>query len=293
MIELSNNNYDKIYKKLNTPWVESPIFNQIKGYKNTNPKLLKLAEKFNRDGYIVIDLGLSKKTINDTIQDIKDHAIKPNSKKNPDIYHYNESPRIIEAYKTSKKIKNLCLNKKIINLLKFFYEKKPIPFNSINFLKGTDQPFHSDYIHFSSSPHKYLAAAWIALEKTDEYNGPLQVVPGSHKLDLIDYSLFGLKKPASLKELSKFYSIYENYIKDLIKCKKIKTKTIKMKEGQALIWAANILHGGKKIIDKNRTRFSQVTHYHFDKCNFIYNPGFSDPMNGVFAYRNLKDLAIK
>ena len=46
----------------------------------TNPKLLKLAEKFNRDGYIVIDLGLSKKTIINTIQDIKDHAIKQNTK---------------------------------------------------------------------------------------------------------------------------------------------------------------------------------------------------------------------
>ena len=81
MNKLSNYNYDKIYKKLNTPWVESPIFNQIKNYKKKNPKLLKLAEKFNRDGYIVIDLGLSKKTISNTIQDIKDHAIKQNTKK--------------------------------------------------------------------------------------------------------------------------------------------------------------------------------------------------------------------
>ncbi len=286
-------NYNKLYEKLNIPWVESPLFDQIKKTRQENSKLFKLAEKFNRDGYVVIDLGLSKKTIKQIIQDTKDLAVKSSTKKNPDIYHYNESPRIIEAYKTSKKIKNLCLNKKILALLKYFYEKKPVPINSINFLRGTDQPLHSDYIHFSSSPHKYLAAAWIALEKTDESNGPLQVIPGSHKFDIIDYSLFGLKKPTTMKELSKFYSIYENYIRDLLKCKKIKTKTIKMKEGQALIWAANILHGGKKIKNKKKTRFSQVTHYHFDKCNFIYNPGFSDPMNGMFAYRNLKELAIK
>tara|TARA_Y200000002_G_C22679925_1_gene663601 strand:- start:200 stop:1063 length:864 start_codon:yes stop_codon:yes gene_type:complete len=286
-------NYSKLYKKLNVPWVESPLFDQVKKTKQKNSELLKLAEKFNRNGYVIIDLGLSKKTIKQIIQDTKNLAVKSSTKKNPDIYHYNESPRIIEAYKTSKKIKDLCLNKKILALLKYFYEKKPVPINSINFLRGTDQPLHSDYIHFSSSPHKYLAAAWVALEKTDESNGPLQVVPGSHKLDIVDYSLFGLKKPTTMKELSKFYSVYENYIRDLLKCKKIKTKTIKMKEGQALIWAANILHGGKKIQDKKKTRFSQVTHYHFDKCNFIYNPGFSDPMNGMFAYRNLKELAIK
>ena len=260
-------NYNKLYEKLNIPWVESPLFDQIKKTRQENSKLFKLAEKFNRDGYVVIDLGLSKKTIKQIIQDTKDLAVKSSTKKNPDIYHYNESPRIIEAYKTSKEIKNLCLNKKILALLKYFYEKKPVPINSINFLRGTDQPLHSDYIHFSSSPHKYLAAAWIALEKTDDSNGPLQVIPGSHKFDIIDYSLFGLKKPTTMKELSKFYSIYENYIRDLLKCKKIK--------------------------NKKKTRFSQVTHYHFDKCNFIYNPGFSDPMNGMFAYRNLKELAIK
>ena len=31
-----------------------------------------------------------------------------------------------------------------------------------------------------------------------------------------------------------------------------------------MIWAANLLHGGKKIIDQSRTRFSQVIHYHFE-----------------------------
>ena len=105
MIELSNNNYDKIYKKLNTPWVESPIFNQIKGYKITNPKLLKLAEKFNRDGYIVIDLGLSKKTINDTIQDIKDHAIKPNSKKIQTFIIIMKVQGLLKLIKLQKKLK--------------------------------------------------------------------------------------------------------------------------------------------------------------------------------------------
>ena len=48
----------------------------------------------------------------------------------------------------SKTIKELALNKKILTLLNFLYRKKPVPINTINFIKGSDQPLHSDYIHF-------------------------------------------------------------------------------------------------------------------------------------------------
>lgn len=280
----------KRFLKLNTPWVESPLFNHQAKYKDK--QFLELAKKFNKDGYVVIDLKLKKKEINQLINDIKELAMDKNVKKNPKIYHYNDSPRIIEGFKKKQSIKKLCKNKYILKILKYFYEKKPIPINSINFIKGSDQPLHSDYIHFSSYPHKYLSAAWVALESTDDKNGPLVVVPGSHKFNLIDYSIFGLKTPKSLQELSKFYKIYENYIEELIKAQKIKPRTIRLKPGEALIWAANLLHGGKKIIDQSRTRFSQVIHYHFEKCDFIYNPGFSDISKGQYALRNLDKLKI-
>ncbi|MDB9940752.1 phytanoyl-CoA dioxygenase family protein [Candidatus Pelagibacter sp.] len=275
---------------LNTPWVESELFGDNLKYKEK--KFIKYAKKFNKDGYVVIDLKVSKKDLKKTIEDISNLAKAESVKKNPKIYHYNKNPRIVEGYKKFKSIKNLCKNKEIINILKYFYEKKPIPINSINFIKGTDQPLHSDYIHFSSMPHKYLCAAWIALEKTDEKNGPIIVVPGSHKFDLVDYSLFNLKTPTSMQELSRFYKVYETYVNKLVKLKKIKTKTLKLQPGQAVIWAANLLHGGKKIIDQSRTRFSQVIHYHFDKCDFVYNPGFSNVSKGQYALRNLDKLKI-
>jgi ectoine hydroxylase-related dioxygenase (phytanoyl-CoA dioxygenase family) len=280
------------FEKMAMPWVESPFFADILKKKTKNLKLEKIAKFFNKNGYVIIDLGLKKKFIKKITDKITYLATRDDTKKNPDIYHYNESPRILEAFKKSNEIKKLCLNNKIISVLKFFYEQNPVPINSINFIRGTDQPIHSDYIHFSSYPHKYLAAAWIALEKTDDKNGPLVVVPGSHKLDIVDYGIFNLKTPNSMKELSKFYSLYEKYVEKLIKVKGLKKKVIKLKPGQALLWAANLLHGGKKIINKKRTRFSQVIHYHFDKCKFIYNPGFSNLSEGKIALRNLKTLRI-
>ena len=46
---------------LNTPWVEFNLFNYLIKFKNK--KYENIAKKFHRDGYVVIDLKLSKKFI--------------------------------------------------------------------------------------------------------------------------------------------------------------------------------------------------------------------------------------
>jgi hypothetical protein len=285
-------NFHKNPNLISLPWIESDFFYSQLKTKKISREFKRYAIKFHEDGYCVVDLGLSKKKINEIIKTVDNLSKSKDVKLNPKIYHYNKSPRIIEGWKKSKTIKELALNKKILKLLNFLYRKKPIPINTINFIKGSDQPLHSDYIHFSSSPHKYLTAAWVALEDTNINNGPLMVVPRSHKLDIIDYSFFNISTPRSMNELSKYYKVYEKYIKQLVKEKKLTIKPIFMKKGQALIWAANLLHGGTKIVDTNSTRYSQVTHYHFEGCNFYYNPGFSNPLKGEFAYRNLEKLRI-
>ena len=50
-----------------------------------------------------------------------------------------------------------------------------------------------------------------------------------------------------------------------------------------------MLHSGSKIIDKNLTRYSQVTHYYFENCMF-YGPLFSDiPLNKI-QYWNITNI---
>ena len=76
------------------------------------------------------------------------------------------------------------MNKKILDILQFLYEKNN-PNINYKFSKGTEQPLHSDYMHFASIPPLYLAGAWVALEKTNKFNGPIVLVPGSHKLPIV------------------------------------------------------------------------------------------------------------
>ena len=48
-----------------------------------------------------------------------------------------------------------------------------------------------------------------------------------------------------------------------------------IKKGQALIWAANLLHGGEPINKAGASRYSQVSHYYFEDCTY-YTPLFTD-----------------
>jgi hypothetical protein len=62
------------------------------------------------------------------------------------------------------------------------------------------------------------------------------------------------------------------------------------RKGQALIWSANLLHGGSHQVDNTLTRWSQVTHYYFDECIY-YTPAFSDEALGRLDLRNLTAIS--
>lgn len=276
---------------IDEPWFESPFFYQIlKSKKNRSFK--KYAIDMHEKGYCVLDLNLHDKFIDNINKDIGKSLGVGDFKTNPKIYHYNKYPRIVEAWKFSKNVAKLANNNKLKKFLSFLYDSKPLPFSTINFIGGSEQPFHSDYIHFGSMPHKYLVGTWVALEDTNSKNGPLTVVPGSHKLSLLDYQDLKRKKATNMNELEKNYRVYEEYIKNIIKYKKLKTKELHIKKGQVIIWAANLLHGGIKMKSYKLTRKSQVIHFHFASNKINYNPGFSDPKKGLYVERKLDIVRV-
>ena len=277
---------------IDEPWFESPFFYEILKSKKSN-SFKKHAISMHENGYCVLDLKLSDNFINNIIKDIDKSLNTGEFKTNPKIYHYNKYPRIVEALKFSKNVAKLANNTTIKKFLKFMYKSKPLTFYKINFIGGSEQPFHSDYIHFGSMPHKYLVGAWVALEDTHKNNGPLTVVPGSHKLPLIDYQDLKRKQATNIKELEKNYRVYEDYVRNMIKYKKLKIKELHIKKGQVIIWAANILHGGVKMKNHKLTRKSQVIHFHFSDNKFNYNPGFSDPKRGHYVERKLDIVKVQ
>lgn len=242
-------------------------------------------KQFKELGYAILDLKLDD--ILDSVNKKIDQKIEEqNIKKNPYFFHYNKSPRIVEAWKDIDEIAQLCNNHNVISFLKDVYKRDPLPFSTINFINSTEQPLHSDYIHFGSVPELFLTGVWIALEDIHPDSGPLVVIPKSHNLDIVDLDVLGLDVPKNNKQLKENYTIYENYIEKIVEESGLKRMPVHLKKGQCLIWHANLLHGGSPIKNSKLSRRSLVTHYHYSGCK-NYNPSFSSKKNNIFAARDI------
>jgi len=245
-------------------------------------------DKFDEDGYVVIRLNGANELI-DTINCDVDQLIESgNYKTNSKIYSYNNSPRIVESWKYSVAAKNLAFNEQITDFLSSYYQAVPRPFSTINFLRSTEQPLHSDYVHFGTIPQFRLAAVWVALEDIDYRSGPIQVVAGSHRMSEFTYSQIGLPVARSLGDIKRHYEIYENWVRSEVSNLKSQIITPNLQKGDAIIWQANLLHGSPDCLDNGISRKSQVIHYHFDDTEVFYNPSFSDPIKEKYVLRDVK-----
>ena len=86
--------------------------------------------------------------------------------------------------------------------------------------------------------------------------------------------------------------IFEPYWKSLVASGEHQVESFTPQLGQALIWSANLIHGGSPVADPLKSRWSQVTHYFFEGCRH-YTPMLSDwpegPVLGVILLTLLKE----
>lgn len=248
-------------------------------------KLSHLRQHFELLGYVIIRLENSDDLLDEINADIASVLEIGSFKTNSKIFSYNRSPRIVEAWRTSKAVKQLVFHPLIIDLLESLFGDEPRPFSTINFSHSTEQPFHSDAVHFPTIPENRLAAAWVALEDIDLRSGPLQVIPGSHKMSTFTYSEIGGSNPKSLSDVGDLYHRYEDWVVGSIGTKRLTPTVPRLSKGDCLIWDSNLLHGSPECVDNSLTRRSQVTHYHFGYETRYYSLAFSDPASGKFVPR--------
>ncbi|MGB3508709.1 MAG: phytanoyl-CoA dioxygenase family protein [Microcoleaceae cyanobacterium] len=275
---------------MNLPWVDSPFFEQIFSQLSLDQETKKLVKQFADQGYVIIDnLGIENiaETADRIVEDLTPIYGDKGKVESAWIYH----DRIQDAWTFNQNVKKIATAPKIINLLKILYQREPIPFQTLNFRFGTQQSTHSDSIHFSSVPARFMCGVWVALEDVDANNGPLHYYPGSHKLPIFDLNDLGITGSYQNKPYDT-YPIYEEFLQSLIEQNGLKKVELYVRKGQALIWAANLLHGGSSVLDKKRTRYSQVTHYYFSDCMY-YIPLLSDPFLQRIHLKEVRNIITK
>lgn len=223
----------------------------------------KQRELFTQNGFLIAPFKIDSSLIDQVIAETLPHYQL--DKNRGTIY---PGQRIQDAWRTSKAVRQLALDPRILKLLRDLFGRKAFAFQTLNFQTGTQQRIHSDTIHFNSSPAGFMAGVWVALEDVDTGNGALKYYPGSHLLPEVTMQDVGV--PAK----SEHYRDYENFIATEIRNRGLIAAEGILKKGEVFIWHSNLLHGGGPHPELHRTRHSQVSHYYFEGCQY-YTPMLS------------------
>ena len=268
---------------MNLPWVESPFFSEIVQTKKLSDEDKKIATIYNENGFVVIPNLID----NDTIDQIKSDMDSKGYNPNFEMKNQRDQVRIQDFWMYSESVKSVSCDKKVLEILEMLYDRTPMPFQTLNFKVGSQQRAHSDTIHFSSIPAKYMCGVWVALEDITPDNGAVFYYPKSQNLPEYNFAHF---KNVPTDTSYEDYIEYENFIEKIVAVSNYEKKPFYAKKGDVLIWSSNIIHGGSKVINEQSTRYSQVTHYYFKDCVY-YTPMLSNMVtNELFLRNHLVDI---
>jgi hypothetical protein len=266
------------------PLIESPLFPSLKAEQEFTPEEARIADDLHQKGYAVLDFPDAQ--IDARIDRIK-AALGPCygiDFDDPDSDKTTSERRIQDAWKSDADVRAIAANPVMLDLLSKLWGRRAFPFQTLNFPVGTQQEAHSDSVHFSSLPERFMCGVWLAMEDIGPDAGPLFYYPGSHRWPIMTNALIGRRGQG--EQLGSAQDPYARAWAALVEAHGASTDTFQARKGQALIWCANLLHGGSHQNDPCLTRWSQVTHYYFANCIY-YTPAFSDEALGQLQLREL------
>ena len=156
----------------------------------------------------------------------------------------------------------------IANFVREVLGQPPLAFQSLSFTYGTTQPIHQDSAYVIVDAPMQFVASWIALEDVTTGSGALEYYPGSHKNEEYLFEGQYKKMPTGSDE----HPMFLKWQHDESARRGLRKASFLAKEGDALIWASDLAHGGSDVSDSTATRKSLVTHY----CPLTSSPEYYD-----------------
>lgn len=266
------------------PLIESPLFPAIVDAQDFTDAEKRVATDLHVKGFAVLDFP-------DPDIDARIERIKADLSPlygidlaDPQSDKTTGERRVQDAWKKNADVRAIAANQAIIDLLGKLYGRAAFPFQTLNFPVGTQQDAHADSVHFSSLPERFMCGVWLAMEDIGPDAGPLFYYPGSHRWPIMTNALIGRRGFGS--DLQSAQDPYGPGWRALCEVHGAQQDVFLARKGQALIWCANLLHGGSRQNDPTLTRWSQVTHYYFDDCIY-YTPAYSDEATAQLDLRQI------
>ncbi len=258
------------------PFFERPNLDDRRVRKRFDPQTATFVLRMAEDGGALIDLGEEGRAL-------CDRAV---AETDP-YFADGKVSRVQDAWHRSTAIRRLANLPLIRKRLKAAYGRNPFAFQTLNFQRGSQQHFHSDIMHFSSLPARFMCGVWIALEDIAPDSGPLVYKLGSHRAPVLTMHDAGVTNVHPTHDDYEHY--YVPHFAAWLEAANLPTETLVIKKGQAFVWAANLAHGGSAIANPSATRRSLVVHYFFEGCLYL-TPRFSNFATGALHLRLPPDL---
>ncbi|WP_240633065.1 phytanoyl-CoA dioxygenase family protein [Paenibacillus montanisoli] len=212
--------------------------------------------QYEKDGYVIIRNGCSEDLIDAfnahiytirSAKEIADWAVPGKTWTDKDRF----STRLFNPHKQDGFSLQMIKLPIIRGALCQLMGDEAVGIQSMYFFKepgAKGQAAHQDYYYIKTEPNTMIAAS-IAMDKTDEENGCLWVIPGSHKLGLLTHG--------EVKDLVE----HEHWTHETEGIDLGKQIPVIMEKGDLLIFHNLLIHSSTLNRSTNRWRRSYVCHY--------------------------------
>ncbi len=165
--------------------------------------------------------------------------------------------KVLDLHGHSEAARGAIFAPSISRFLSQLFERPPMAFQSLLFDVGTEQDLHQDTAYVLVSSPMEFVGCWIALEDVREGSGELHYYEGSHRIPEYVWPGGARAKPYDYRDEREFLA----WVRDKPRELGLPLTRFLPKKGDALIWHADLVHGGSPRVHPQLTRKSFVTHF--------------------------------
>ena len=136
-------------------------------------------EAWPSDGYLVVEGLIDPGRLQRINADV-DRLVEAGS-----LHEHHRSQRFMNAHLKSTATAEVVSDPQVLELLELILGRPARLFQTISFVRGSQQEAHSDAFHMMTEPPGFLVGVWVALEDVDADSGPVFYLPASHRLPYV------------------------------------------------------------------------------------------------------------
>jgi phytanoyl-CoA hydroxylase len=212
---------------------------------------------FREDGYLVVEGLFAPSEVRELLDNfMRMHAggpipgcFEPASAEEADGDVLKLYPRMMHPHRVDGLSLRYLLDDRLEEVLTDLFGEEPLVAQSMMYFKparAKGQALHQDNFFLKVEPGTCIAA-WVALDPADEENGGLEVVPGTHDMDVF-----------CPEEADPEVSFTRDYVPVP---EGLEAVPVNMRPGDVLFFNGQLVHGSQPNRTEDRFRRSFICHY--------------------------------